>query len=160
MRFFRPRLRAPAQMVVLGAVAAVVFGLAHGWGPAVGVMVPFLALAAGYYAWGGEDTDMGAIIGSRPDERQASLQMKVTALQGKVMAGAAGPIFMVAVLGKAAWWPKLDVWPFAIPLVLAGLSGLAGWVIYRERGDGDDAAGAHAGQGAPRIEPRVPARRL
>jgi hypothetical protein len=112
------------------------------------------ALAGGYYAWGGEDTDMGAIIGSRPDERQASLQMTVTALQGKVMAGAAGPIFMIVVLGKAAWWPKLDVWPFAIPLVLAGVSGLVGWVIYRERGDGDDPVGAHAGQAGPRVPVR------
>jgi len=99
---------------------------------------------------------MGAIIGSRPDERQASMQMKVTALQGKVMAGAAGPIFMIAVLRKAAFWPKLDVWPFAIPLVLASLSGLAGWMIYRERSDGDDAAGAHVDQAGP----RAPARRL
>jgi hypothetical protein len=161
MRLFRPRLRAPAQLVVLGAVAAVIFGLAHhGWGPAVGIMVPFLALAAVYYAGGGQDTDMGAIIGSRPDERQASVQMKVLALQGKVMAGAAGPIFMIAVLGKAAWWPKLDVWPFAIPLLVASVSGLAGWVIYRERGNGDDEARTHAGRAGPRIEPRFPARRL
>jgi hypothetical protein len=160
MGFLRPRLRAPAQMAVLGAVLAVTFGLAQGWGAAVGIMVIFLALAAGYYVWAGKDSDMGAIVGSRADERQASMQMKVLALQGKVMAGAAGPIFVVAVLGRAVFWPKLDVWPFAIPLVLASLSGLAGWAVYHERSDGDDADGAHTGQDGPRIEPRVPARRL
>ena len=155
MRFLHPRLRAPAQMAVLGAVLAVIFGLAQGWEAALGMIVIFLALAAGYYVWGGKDTDMGAVIGSRPDERQASLQMKVTALQGKVMTGAAVIAYLVVVLGKATFWPKITVWPFAIPLVLAGLTGLAGWVIYRER-DGDDADGAHADPAGPRI----PVRRL
>jgi hypothetical protein len=160
MSFLRPRLRIPAQMVVLGAVLAIIFGLTQGWGAAVTLMVSFLALAAGYYVWGAKDTDAGAIIGSRADERQASLQMKVTALQGKVMTAAAAITYLVVVLGKSTFWPKVTVWPFAIPVILAGLSGLAGWAIYRERGDGDDAGGADADQAGPRIEPRVPARRL
>ena len=33
MSFLRPRLRIPAQMVVLGAVLAVIFGAARGGGP-------------------------------------------------------------------------------------------------------------------------------
>ena len=159
MSFLRPRLRIPAQMVVLGAVLAVIFGAAQGWWGAVIILGSFLALAAGYYVWGGKDTDVGAIIGSRADERQASLQMRVTALQGKVMTGAAAVTYLVAVLGRATFWPKVTVWPFAIPLALATLSGLVGWVIYRERGGGD-AGGADAGQLGPRIEPRVPVRRL
>ena len=96
---------------------------------------------------------MGAVIGHRTDERQASLQMRVTALQGKVMTGAA-IILVIATVGKATVWPKATIWPFTIPIILAGLSGLAGWVIYRDRGDGDDADGA----AAERAEPRVPAR--
>jgi hypothetical protein len=44
-----------------------------------------LVLAAAYYVWGGRDTDGGAIIGHRADERQKNMQMKVTALQGQVM---------------------------------------------------------------------------
>jgi hypothetical protein len=151
MSFLRPRLRIPAQMVVLGAVLGVIFGAAQGWWGAVTILVSFLALAAGYYVWGGKDTDVGAIIGSRADERQASLQMRVTALQGKVMTGAAAVTYLVVVLGKATFWPRVAVWPFAIPLALASLSGLAGWVIYRERGGGD-AGGADAGQPGPRIE--------
>jgi hypothetical protein len=84
--------------------------------------------------------DVGAVIGHRADERQASLEMKVTALQGKVMTGAAVVAFLVATTVRAV------VWPFALFVVLAGLSGLAGWVIYRERGDGhdDEAAAEHA----------------
>jgi hypothetical protein len=161
MRFLRPRLRAPAQMVVIGAVLAVIFGAAQGWEAAVGIVITFSALAAGYYAWGGKDTDMGAITGSRADERQASLQMRVTALQGKVMTAAAVLTYLIVVLGKATFWPKVTVWPFTIPLALASLAGLAGWVIYRDTGDGDDADGAHA-DGAP-ADPagrRVPVRRL
>jgi len=66
MRLLRPRLRAPAQMAVLGAVAAVVFGLAHGWGPAVGVMVPFLALAAGYSRGAGRTPTWARSSGAAP----------------------------------------------------------------------------------------------
>jgi hypothetical protein len=160
MRFLRPRLRIPAQMVALGAVLAVIFGAVQGWGVAVVMLVSFSALAAGYYVWGGKDTDRGAIVGSRADERQASLQMKVTALQGKVMTAAAALTYVVVVVGRATFWPKVTVWPFAIPVVLAGLSGGAGWVIYRERGGGDDADGADADQAGPRTEPRVPVRLL
>ena len=54
------------------------------------------------------------------------------------------------VLGKATFWS------FAIPLVLASLSGLAGWVINRVCGDGDDAAEANAEP----VGPPVTVRRL
>ena len=154
MRLLRPRLRNPAQIVMLGAVAAIVGGLAQGWGIAVFALVFFLALAAVYYGWGGKDTDRGAIIGSRPDERQASMQMKVLALQGKVMSAAAAVTWLVVSLGKTTWWPKVNVWPFFVPLAVASLTGLAGWVIYRERGGGDEVSGAHADQGGPRIPVR------
>jgi hypothetical protein len=86
-------------------------------------------LAARYYVWGG-NTDLGAVIGSRADERQASVQMRVTALQGKVMTAAAIGAFLIAVVLKAT------IWPFAAFVAIAGISGLVGWAIYRENGDG------------------------
>jgi hypothetical protein len=64
----------------------------------------------------GKDTDVGAVIGSRAGERQTSLEMKVTALPGKVMTAAA--VIAVAV--------KATLWPFAVFAVPAGVSGLAG----------------------------------
>ena len=77
------------------------------------------------------------MIGSRADERQASVQMRVTALQGKVMTAAAIGAFLIAVVLKAT------IWPFAVFVAIAGISGLVGWAIYRENGDGqDDGAGA------------------
>jgi fatty acid desaturase len=113
-----------------------------------------VALAIGYYVWGGRDTDVGAVMGHRADERQASLQMKVAALQGKVMTVVAGLVLVIATVGKATVWPKAAVWPFTIPVIVAGLSGLAGWAIYRDHDNGDDADGA----AAERTEPRVPIR--
>lgn len=77
--------------------------------------------------------------------------MKVSALQGQVMTVAAAIVFLVAVIGKATVWPKANIWPYEIPLILAGSVGLFGWAIYRDRGDDDDAD-------AEQAEPRVPVR--
>jgi len=77
-------------------------------------------------------TPTWAVIGSRADERQTSLEMKVTALPGKVITAAAVVAFLIAVAVKAT------LWPFAVFVVPAGVSGLAGWAIYRQDGNGDD----------------------
>jgi hypothetical protein len=132
MRFLRPRLRVPVAVAVVGTAANAAVVVSQGWTTAIYVEIPWLALAVGYYVWGGKDTDVGAVIGSRADERQASLEMKVTALQGKVMTAAAVVAFLIAVAVKAT------IWPFAIFVVLAGLSGFAGWAIYRQDGGGQD----------------------
>lgn len=132
MRFIRPRLRVPAAMAVLGTAATAVVVVSQGWMTALYVEIAWVVLAVGYYVWGGKDSDVGAVLGSRADERQASLEMKVTALQGKVMTAAAAVAFLVAVAVKAT------IWPFAIFVALAGLSGVAGWAIYREDGRRQD----------------------
>jgi hypothetical protein len=125
-RFIRPRLRAPAGLATGGTVIAAAILAGQGWAAAIPVEAVMVAMAIGYYVWGGKDTDLGAVIGSRADERQASLQMKVTALQGKVMILAAAVAFLIAV--------KATVWPFALAVAVAGVSGLAGWAIYRDDG--------------------------
>jgi hypothetical protein len=144
-RLIPPRLRAPAGLAVGGTVIAAALLASQGWAAAIPVEVVFVALATGYYVWGGKDTDLGAVIGSRADERQASMQMRVTALQGKVMTAAAIVAFLSAVAIKAT------IWPFAVFVALAGISGLAGWAIYREHDDGQD-----DGAGAEHAEPPVP----
>src|ERR1039457_6009196 len=148
MTFLRPRLRVPAAMAVLGTAATTAVVVSQGWTTAMYVEIPWVALAVGYYVWGGKDSDVGAVIGSRADERQASLEMKVTALQGKVMTAAAVVAFLIAVAVKAT------IWPFAIFVALAGLSGFAGWAIYRDDGDGqDDGSGAQHAQPPIHIKP-------
>ena len=147
MRFLRPRLRVPVAVAVLGTAATTAVAISQGLAAAVYVELAWIALAVGYYAWAGKDTDVGAVLGSRADERQASVEMKVTALQGKVMTAAAVVAFLIAVAVKAT------IWPFAILVVIAGLSGLAGWAIYRDDGDGQDGAGAQHAQPPIPIKP-------
>ena len=48
--------------------AAVVVG--YGWGSAVPVVIITIVAGIGYCLWGGRDSDTGAMIGSRADERQ------------------------------------------------------------------------------------------
>jgi hypothetical protein len=144
MRFIRPRLRVPVAVAVLGTAATAAVVASEGWTTAIYVEVAWVVLAVGYYVWGGKDSDVGAVIGSRADERQASLEMKVTALQGKVMTAAAVVAFLIAVAVKAT------IWPFAIFVALAGLSGFAGWAIYREDGGGQD-DGADAEHARPPV---------
>jgi len=98
--------------------------------------------------WAGKDTDVGAVIGSCADERQTSPEMKVTPLPGKVMTAAAVVAFLIAVAVKATFWP------FAVFVVPAGVSGLAGWAIYREDGNGhDDGMDAEHAQSPIRVKP-------
>jgi hypothetical protein len=144
MSFIRPRLRVPVAVAVLGTAATTAVVVGQGWTTAIYVEIPWVALAVGYHVWGGKDSDVGAVIGSRADERQASLEMKVTALQGKVMTAAAAVAFLIAVAVKAT------IWPFVIFVVLAGVSGLAGWAIYRENDGGQD-DGVDADQARPPV---------
>jgi hypothetical protein len=131
MRFIRPRLRAPAQMALIGLAATVAIAVGQGWGNAIPFAVLIVALAVVSYVLGGRDTDRGALIGSRADERQASLQMKVTAFQGKVLSAAAAVAFLVAIAVNAK-----PLWPFILFVAVSGVSGMVGWGIYH-----DDSAG-------------------
>jgi hypothetical protein len=77
----------------------------------------------------------GALIGSRADERQATLQMKVTAFQGKVLSATAAVAFLVAIAVNAK-----PLWPFILFVAVSGVSGMVGWGIYH-----DDSAGEATG---------------
>ncbi|HYB48634.1 MAG TPA: hypothetical protein VED20_14990, partial [Streptosporangiaceae bacterium] len=120
MRFLRSRLRAPVSVAAVGTVLTAIMGVSQGWAPAVATAVATVVFAFGVYAWSGKDTDMGAVMGHRADERQAGIRMKVSALQGEVLTVAAVIVFLVAVIGKATVWPKANIWPYEIPLILAG----------------------------------------
>ena len=138
-RSIRPRLQTPLKMIAGGLVTAAIAVAIYGW-VAGAVLAPVaLVAAAGYYLWGGRDSDMGALIGHKADERQASLQLKMQALVGKVMSLAAVVAYFVAFAAKAT------LWPFAILLALPALTLFAGWVIYRDHG-GDQDAGSHPGR--------------
>ena len=82
----------------------------------------------GYYVWSGRDSDSAAMLRRQVDERQAYRQLKIQALVG----GGAAVAYLAAFAAKAT------LWPFVIFLALFVVALLAGWVIYRERGDGRD----------------------
>jgi hypothetical protein len=132
MRPVPPRLRAPLIMLAGGAVVAAVAVAAYGWGSLLRLGPVIIVSAAGYYVWGGRDSDSAAMIRYQVDERQAYRQLKILALVGRVMGGGAAVAYLVAVAAKAT------LWPFAIFLALFGVATLAGWVIYREPGGGQD----------------------
>jgi hypothetical protein len=141
LNFLRPRLREPVSAALGGAVITAIVGISQGWVAAVVLAIATVVFTVGLFVWGGKDTDAGAVIGRRADERQVNLRMKVNALQGRLLTEASVVVFLVAIIGKATAWPKADIWPYEIPVVLAGLSGVLGWAIYRDHSQGDEARG-------------------
>ncbi len=122
-----PRLVAPAATVVLGSAIAIGAGVGAGWGAALTLELFTLVGAAGYFVLGGRDSDVGALFGSRPDERQASIGMRATALAGIVLILVAiGGVVISLAAGKPAW-------PFLLFCVVGGGTYLVGLVVYRDR---------------------------
>jgi hypothetical protein len=102
-----------------------------------------LARAIALYVGGGQDTDEGALAGSRPDERQKLISQRSWALTGKAAVLAAFVGVTVATATRAAVW-----WAFVIVLGVAGLAYLFGLSRYgvAEEGQADDTG---TGYGAP-----------
>ena len=125
MRTKHARLRVPAVMAVGGSAIALASLIRSGWSAALSVEVFTVIATIAYYALGGRDSDLGAVIGSRPDERQASIEMRATALAGNVMCVVAIVGFVIATaLGDSTW-------PFAFFAVVGAASFLVGSVIFR-----------------------------
>ncbi len=128
-RTTHPRLLVPGVMAVGGSTIALATLVSSGWGAALAVEAFTIAATIGYYVVGGRDSDVGAMLGGRPDERQVG----VVALGGFVVATAVGS-------GNAGDDPRhgrrlrLAVWPFALFCCVSAASFLAGLVIYRSGG--------------------------
>lgn len=128
MKTLSPRLRVPAVMAGLGTAIAVGSLAGSGWSAALAVEAVTVAATIGYYVWGGLESDVGALFGSRPDERQASVALRASALAGIVMSYVAvfGFVIETARGGSA--------WPFALFCVAGAVTFTIGLVIYRVRG--------------------------
>jgi hypothetical protein len=121
------RLRAPTTMIVVGTGLAAAVVAARGWGAAIPTEVIVVVAAIGYYVWGGRDSDMGAMIGSRVDERQSLLRMRAQAL-------AAMAVAVTSVVGYTVAVALRDpVWPFALFAGIEVIVFFAGLVIYGAR---------------------------
>jgi hypothetical protein len=132
MRSVPPRLRASASILAGGVVIAAIVVPAHGWGTLVTLGPLTIVLAAGWYLWGGRDSDFGALMRDKADERQAYRRLKTQALVGVVMSVAVGVAYLAALAAKAT------LWPFAILVFVPGVTFFVGWAIYREPGAGQD----------------------
>jgi uncharacterized membrane protein len=126
MSFIRPRLRKPVVRAIAGTgvAGAWAIGSPHWWF-AVIIEITVLGYAVAWYVWAGQDTDEGALLGSRADERQRLVGQQALRLAGKFALSAAyiGLVVMLAV--KLA-----DAWPFAVILAVGGFGYLFGLSQY------------------------------
>lgn len=128
----RRRLRAPAFTAAAGLVLAVAVGVAVRWAAAAPVAAIAAAAAVVYYWVGGTDTEIGAMVGARADERQTSVRLRARALAGGVM------LVVGAVGGVVAAALHDPVWPYAAIVGLGVACFLAGLAWYGRRGRLDD----------------------
>ena len=142
MAFIRPRLRRPLGIALAGTVFAAAWALrgGHAWQLSVAMEVTVLVGAVTTYVRGGEDSDEGALAGSRADERQKLLSLRSRALGWNFAMVAAFIGITVGVAVKAVWW-----WPFLVILAVAGFGYLLGLSNYgvAEEDPADDADTGH-----------------
>jgi hypothetical protein len=142
MTLIRPRLRRPLGIALAGTVFAAAWALrgGHAWWLSVAMEVTVLVTAVTTYVRAGEDSDEGALAGSRADERQRLLSLRARALGWNFAMIAAVTGVTIAVAVKAAW-----VWPFLVILAVTGFGYLLGWSTYTtaEEGPAEDASHPH-----------------
>jgi hypothetical protein len=138
MTFIRPRLRKPLVYALAGTALAVAWAVPGrpSWFLSIVIEVGVLAIAITTYLRGGEDSDEGALAGSRADERQKLLSVRSWALGGKLAMIAAYAGLTIAVATRSAAW-----WPFLVILAVLGFGYLLGLSNYRvaEEDPADDA---------------------
>jgi hypothetical protein len=120
----RQRLRVPMVMAVAGSTIAAVTILHSGlW--SAGLVEAFTAAATlVYYRLGERDTDAGALVGSRIDERQEGTGLRATALAGQALAAVAfGGFVLQTARGR-------DSSPFALLCVVGAIAFAVGIAVY------------------------------
>jgi hypothetical protein len=138
IRFISPRLRKPVAIALAGALFAAAWLVRGGplWWVSIMAVILVGVRAVSWYLMGGQDTDEGALAGSRADERQKLLSLRSRALACNLAAIAAFIGLTVAIAVKATWW-----WPFVVILAVTGFGYLLGLSNYgvAEEGTPDDA---------------------
>ena len=140
-RFISPRLRVPLARAIAGLVLAGAWAIG---GPqqwlAIVAAVVSVCYAAAWYVWAGQDTDEGALLGSRADERQKLVGQRAQALAGVVaMAAAYAGLVVTLAVNRAG------AWPFGALFLVTAFSYVFGLSRYgsREPDPADDADAGH-----------------
>jgi hypothetical protein len=135
------RLWTPAAAVVFGTTIAVAVGISQGWESAVIAEAVALAWAAGVYAIGGRDSDIGAVVSAHGDERQELVKLRAARLCLAVVVVAVVAGCLIAAITKN------PIWPFQLGAVLIGLAYFYGLWLYGTDHDEVDATVREHGAG-------------
>jgi hypothetical protein len=144
MTFIPPRLRKPLSNALAGAAFAAAWLVRGGptWWISIMTVVVVGVRVITIYVRAGQDSDEGALAGSRADERQKMLSLQSRALGWNFAMIAAFVGLTAAVAVKGTWW-----WPFAVILAVASfgyLLGLSNYGVAEEDPAGDANAGHEA----------------
>jgi hypothetical protein len=140
--FIRPRLRKPAVTVLAGLLFAAAWLVRGGplWWVSILAVIATAVRAVSVYRMAGEDTDEGALAGSRADERQRLVGLRSRALACYFAMVAAFIGLTAAIAARASWW-----WPFLVILAVSGfgyLLGLSSYGLGEPESDDDADAGS------------------
>jgi hypothetical protein len=119
-----PRLWTPATTLLAGTGIALAFGISKSWSVAIIAAAVTLCMAGTFYFIGGQDTDIGAVIGQQDDERQQLVALQAARLALVVVFFA---IVVACVIAAAVGYP---FWPFELLLVIVGISYFIGVACY------------------------------
>src|SRR5258708_4303575 len=126
MALIRPRLRKPLGNLLAGTVFAAAWAVRGGpsWFLSIVIEISVLIRAVTLYVRAGEDSDEGALRGSRGDERQQLIALRSWALAGKAAMAAAFVGVTIAVAVRApAWWPFVVIIAVGAFAYVGGVSG-------------------------------------
>lgn len=137
-----PRLWTPATTLLAGTGTALAFGISKSWPVAILAEVVTLCVAGSLYFIGGQDTDIGAVIGQQDDERQQLVALRAARLALVVVFFAVIAACVIAAAAKHAFWP------FELVAVIAGISYFIGMAIYGVHDEVPSAAEPERADGA------------
>jgi hypothetical protein len=147
MAFIHPRLRKPLGNLLAGTIFAAAWAVRGGpaWFLSIVIEISVLIRAVTLYVRAGEDSDEGALRGSRADERQKLIALRAWALAGQAAVAAAFIGVTIAVAVRSPAW-----WPFVLVIVAAAFGYVGGVSVYRMPDDEPaDEAGISAATGSP-----------
>lgn len=126
----RARRRLLAPLITTAAGGAMTAAAAAGGGSAAftGTLAGLtLAFSAAFWWAGGRGGDLGALIGSRPDERQRALDLRATAIAGLAVAAFCLGAAVVSLVhgGTGNPWAAMDA--------IFGITYAIGLVVLRRR---------------------------
>lgn len=136
-----PRLWTPALAGVLGSAVSLTIGFGQGQRAAIVVGLSVTALVVVVlYVVSGRESDVGAVLGSRTDERQALVRLKASRLSAAVAVLASVLACVIAAALGATYWP------FEVLYLVTGAAYLVGLGIYGAASE-TDAVGPASGIG-------------